>query len=163
VLVEVHEHALGRVGRGEQAWNPDSRETADHSIPYLVAVTLLDGTVTMRSFDEAHLRNPELRRLMQKIKVVANADFTRAFEGIPRVNRTRVTVLMERGERIIGESGGEGDDMAAQKSDQQIVGKFRGLTEDVLGTHRVAAVLDRLWHLDEVSDVAVIPGDFVLI
>ena len=45
VLVETYRHALERTATGEHHWHPDNRETADHSIPYVVAATLLDGTV----------------------------------------------------------------------------------------------------------------------
>ena len=83
VTVEVYKYAKERVGTGEHRWNPDSRETADHSIPYVVAATLMDGTVTLRSFNDAHLWNPELRALMQKIEVVENEEFTKAYERLP--------------------------------------------------------------------------------
>ena len=68
---------------GEWRWNPGSRQDADHSIPYVVAATLIDGTVTLRSFNDAHLWNPELRALMQKVEVVENDEFTKAFEDQP--------------------------------------------------------------------------------
>ncbi len=61
VTVEVYERAKVGMGTGEHHWNPDSRETADHSIPYVVAAALLDGTVTPRQFDAAHRRDPQLR------------------------------------------------------------------------------------------------------
>ena len=40
--------------------------------------------------------------------------------------------------------------------------KFRSLTEDMLGTQRANANLERLWRLDEMDNVAVIPPAFVL-
>jgi 2-methylcitrate dehydratase len=122
----------------------------------------MDGTITIRTFDDAHLWNPELRALMQKIEVVENAEFTRAFKQLPQQHCTRVTVVTNSGERLVGESGGEQNDLAAQKSDAQIVEKFQELTEDFLGAKRVHAILDRLWHLDDLESVAVIPPDFVL-
>jgi len=42
------------------------------------------------------------------------------------------------------------------------VEKFQGLTEDFLGAKRVHAILDRLWRLEDLKSVAVIPADFVL-
>ena len=61
VTVKVYKKAKDYVGTGEHCWDPGSRETADHSIPYVVAATLMDGTATPRSLDDAHLWNPELR------------------------------------------------------------------------------------------------------
>ncbi len=157
VVVEVYKHAWERAGSGEHRWNPDSRETADHSIPYLVAATLMDGTVNTRTFDDAHLWNPELRAVMKKIEVIEDAEFTNAFERLPQQHRTRVTVVTSNDERLVGESGGEENDLATQKSAAQIVEKFRGLTEDTLGSARVTALLERLWHLDEIQDMAELP------
>ena len=76
-------------------------------------------------------------------------------------HRSRVTVVTHSGERLVGEAGGDQDDLASPKSDKQIEEKFRGLTEDYLGAQQVTAILDRLWHLDEVRNVAEIPPTFV--
>ena len=150
---------------GEHHWNPDSRETADHSIPYVTAAALMYGTVTPRQFNDAHLWNPELRALIQKIKVVTNDEFTKVYERshvLPVVHLTRVTVVTNSGERLVGESGGDKGDLSENKRDAQIGEKFRGLAEDFLGAKRVNAILDRLWNLEDIKDVAVIPPAFVL-
>ena len=159
VTVEVYESAKVGMGTGEHHWNPTSRETADHSIPYVVAAALLDGTVTPRQFDDDHRRNPELRALLGKIEVVANADFTRAYERLPVEHRTRVNVVTGRGERFIGESGGDQGDLSNTMSDAEIAEKFLGLTEEFLGAGRAKAILERLWSLEDLSDVAQIPRD----
>ena len=54
------------------------------------------------------------------------------------------------------------DDPAQPQGDAQIEEKFRGFTEDLLGTKRVSALLDRLWHLEDYGNVAEIPPAFVL-
>ena len=163
IIVETHQHALRETGIGEHQWNPESRETADHSAPYVVAATLMDGTVTLRSYNDAHLWNPQLRALMQKVVVVENDSFTLAYERLPVEHRTRVTVEMHSGERLVGESGGDEDDLSAEMSDAKVVDKFRGLTEDALGAKRVAFALDRLWNLEKWADVAVLPADYVIV
>ena len=163
VTVEVYKYARDLVGTGEHRWNPGSREAADHSIPYVVAATLMDGTLTVRSFNDSHLWNPELRALMQKIEVVENTEFTQAWARQPREHRTRVTVVTGNGERLVGEAGGGQDDLSAPKSDAHIVEKFRGLTEDALGAKRMNMVLERLWHLEDCGNVADLPPDLVLV
>ena len=123
---------------------------------------LMDGTVTPRQFNEAHLRNPELRSLLQKIEVVTNPEFTEAYNRLPVEHRTRVTVLTSTGERYVGESGGDKGDLSKKKSDQEIEEKFRGLTEDFLGSRQVNSIMDLLWNLDDMENVAAIPPAFVL-
>lgn len=160
VTVETYERAKTGMGTGEHHWNPDSRETADHSIPYVVAAALMDGTVTPRQFDDAHLRSPELRALLAKIEVVSNDEFTRAYEKLPVEHRTRVHVAMRGGERVTGEAGGDQGDLSERKSDAQIAEKFRGLTEQFLGAARANAMLERLWALDTLKDIAPVPAGF---
>jgi 2-methylcitrate dehydratase len=162
VTVEVYQKAKERVGSGEHRWNPDCRETADHSIPYVVAATLMDGTVTPRSFNDAHLWNSELRALIHKIEVVANEEFTKAYVKLPVEHRTRVTVITRTGEKLVGEAGGDKDELSAEMSDVQIEDKFRSLCEDVIGAKQVKAILKSLWSLEKMDNVAAIPPAFVI-
>ena len=147
---------------GEHRWNPDTRETADHSIPYVVAATLMDGTVTPRSFNHARLWHPELRALIHKIEVVENEAFTQAYIKHPVEHRTRVTVLTQNGEKLSGEVGGDENDLSKPKSDAMINEKFRTLCEDSLGVKQSRAILDSLWALDGMTDVSAIPPAFVI-
>ena len=162
VTVEVFEHALDRAGTGDHHWNPESRETADHSIPYVVAAGLLFGKVTHRSFIDARLHDPVLRALLPKIRVVEDKAFTAAYEKLPVEHRTRITVAMKNGQQLVAETGGDEDDHGRVMSDEKVMEKFRDFTEDSLGAKQVRHNLDRLWHLDELDNVAVVPRDFVI-
>jgi len=160
VTVEVYERAKAGMGTGEHHWNPDSRETADHSIPYVVAAALLDGTVTPKQFDDAHLKSPALRGLLAKIEVVSNDEFTRAYERVPVVHRTRVSVVTRGGERLTGESGGDLGDLSQPKSDEDIARKFLGVAGEFLGEQRAQAMLETLWRLERENDAARIADGF---
>ena len=161
ITIELYKRAVDRVGSGDHPWNPESRETADHSAPYVVAATLMDGTVTPRSFNDAHLWNPDLRALLKKIEVVENPEFTAAYAKVPPEHRTRVTAVSNDGQQLVGESGGERE-LSAREKDARIEDKFRGLTEDVLGARRVGGILDNLWHLEDLANTEDIPRAFVL-
>ena len=161
VTVETYERAKTGMGTGEHHWNPDSRETADHSIPYVVAAALMDGTVTPRQFDAPHLASPVLRDLLRKIEVVANDEFTRDYEKVPVVHRTRVNVRLRGGQSVSGEAGGDQGDLSLPKSDAQISEKFLGTTGEFLGAPRARAVLDRLWALEQIERIGEIPSSFV--
>jgi len=56
----------------QDPWHPISRETADHSLPYVVAAAVLDGYVRTDSFDPDRVLDPARQRfLAEKIKVSA--------------------------------------------------------------------------------------------
>jgi len=157
VSVEVYEAAKVGMGTGEHHWNPDSRETADHSIPYVVAASLIDKRHTPASFNDTRLWDPQLRTLLPKIEVVTNDAFTAAYARVPVEHQTRVTIVLSGGERLVGEAGGDKGDLSQLKTDAEIVDKFRTLAESTLGVKRVDAVLDALWHVETMTDVAQIP------
>src|SRR5712671_968311 len=54
-------------------WHPISRETADHSLPYIVAAAVLDGYVRTDSFDPARVLDPARQRFLQEKIVVQSA------------------------------------------------------------------------------------------
>jgi 2-methylcitrate dehydratase len=122
----------------------------------------MDGAITLRSYDAAHLTNPRLHALMQKITVNENREFTAAFNAEPQEHRARITVVMDSGKQFVGETGGDEDDMSGPASDVRIEEKFRGLTEGVLGAKRVQSIVHRLWHLEEINSVAEIPHALVI-
>ncbi|MGZ8228530.1 MAG: MmgE/PrpD family protein [Burkholderiales bacterium] len=154
VTVELYKRGLERAGNGEHHWHPRSPDAAGNSIPYLASVALMEGGVTRRSFDEAHLTNVELMALMRKVRLVENEDFTRAYAKTPVEHRTRITVETNDGGKHVAETGGDADDLSAEKSDTQIEAKFRSLTEPVLGPQRVSSLLNRLWDLEKLDDVS---------
>ncbi len=162
ITVEVFAHALDRAGTGNHHWNPESRETADHSIPYVVAAALLFGTVTPRSFNDACLWDPGLRSLLPKIRVIENQEFTKAFKKLPVEHRSRVTVIMKDDQRFVADAGGDDDDHAREMNDDKVVEKFRALTDGRLGAKQIQRILDRIWKLEDLANVSIIPTDFIL-
>src|SRR5207247_6863506 len=69
VLVESHDAAVEIIGTEREKWHPTSRETADHSMPYIVAVALADGEVTEKQFEPARIADPALLELVQRVEV----------------------------------------------------------------------------------------------
>jgi 2-methylcitrate dehydratase len=63
---------------------PRSREAADHSLHFLIAVALNDGTFGLRQFDNARWAEPKVRALMARLDITTDADLTRrAAEAYP--------------------------------------------------------------------------------
>jgi len=60
-------------------YRPDSRETADHSLPYCVACALVDHRVTTKSFDEEKMNDPAIWEVIDKIKGEASEEFEKLF------------------------------------------------------------------------------------
>jgi len=65
---------------------PRSREAADHSLQFLIAVALIDGTFGLAQFDNERWNDPEVRALMARLQMTMDADLARrAGEAYPCV------------------------------------------------------------------------------
>ena len=43
VDIESHDASVDIIGSEPEKWRPETRETADHSLPYITAIALIDG------------------------------------------------------------------------------------------------------------------------
>ncbi|RPI42107.1 MAG: MmgE/PrpD family protein, partial [Betaproteobacteria bacterium] len=48
--VQTYHIAYSEIGSEPEKWDPQTRETADHSLPYLLALALMDGAIRVDSF-----------------------------------------------------------------------------------------------------------------
>src|SRR5262249_54527968 len=75
-------------------YDPRNRETADHSLPYMLAVALQDGVITLDSYLPERYLDPALRPLMQRIVVTGSEEYTRIraeFDGVTRAHPVDAT------------------------------------------------------------------------
>jgi hypothetical protein len=70
--------------------------------------------------------------------------------------------LTNSGEKLVGEAGGDADDLNRPKSDTMINEKFTTLCEDSYGPKQVKRILAQLWALDTMPNVAAIPPELVI-
>lgn len=76
IEVEAYQVLVNAIGTDPSCWDPGNRETADHSLPYLLAVALVDGDITTESFTETRIADPALRPVMRKVSVTENPAYT---------------------------------------------------------------------------------------
>ena len=129
IKVEVIARAADILGDPHK-YRPDSKETADHSLPYCMAAGLVDGMVTPLQFKEERVRDKALIPIMDKVKVVANEEFEALF---PKFQPSRVTITTNDGKshstRVDVPKGDPRDPM----TEDEIAVKFTALGGDVIG------------------------------
>ncbi|PYJ90939.1 MAG: MmgE/PrpD family protein [Verrucomicrobia bacterium] len=132
IKVEVIARAADILGDPHK-YRPDSKETADHSLPYCMAVGLVDGMVTPLQFRDERVRDQSLIPIMDKVKVVANEEFEALF---PKFQPSRVTITTNDGKsystRVDVPKGDPRDPM----TEDEIAVKFTALGGDVIGKDR---------------------------
>ena len=137
------------IGSEPQKWDPQTRETADHSLPFMLARALVDGPVTTRSFTDDKVRDPSLRPLMSKIKVTVDDALEAALPRMILRVKVKTTDGREHNVEIVDPLGHPDNPMR----DRDIEAKFSAMVEPIIGRERCRKALDGLWRIDESRDV----------
>lgn len=150
VEIGSYEVAIEIIGRDPEKWQPATRETADHSFPYCVAVALLQGHVTLQSFGPKRLQDPAVRDLMKKIRVVQQPEFVGCY---PKIMPTRITVKTEAGKTYMSQVDLPVGHPSNPMSDRDLEAKFRRLAAGRLHRRRVDRLIKFVWDLDRAKDI----------
>jgi len=151
VNVQTYFTAWSEIGSEPEKWNPQTRETADHSLPYLLSLGFVDGRVTVNSFSVERMNDPLLRQLMGRIKIAENKDFTRQF---PAKLMTEIEVLTRNGQRLIESAQYPKGHAKNQMSDADVESKFGILCEGLMDQAQQGALLKALWGVDQAADLS---------
>jgi 2-methylcitrate dehydratase len=156
IHVEVCERASRHVADPEK-YDPQTRETADHSLPYMLAVALVDGGITLESYFPERFLDPSLRPLMQKITVAAAEDLTELREqnmGVTKPHPVRVRFRdvdgRELREELMYHKGHFRDPMTHDELDA----KFDLACRGVVGGEEQALLKKAWWSIADTGDVA---------
>ena len=114
-------------------YDPQTKEAADHSLPYCIAAALADHKVTPEQFKEEKIMEPRLRAQLPKVKVIANEEFEKLF---PKIQPCRVEIETTDGKlfdrRIDIPKGDARDPM----TEEELTIKFDALSSSSLGVER---------------------------
>lgn len=151
--LRLHTYQVGMNYAGEVAWEPQTRETADHSLPYIMAMTLLDGELTIAQYEQQRYLDADVRQLMSRITVDVTDEATRVY---PDQSLNTVELEMESGAVYHGQCAYQLGHPKRPFSDAEQERKFRSMAEGVAGLEPAATTrlmaglreLDRLDHID---------------
>jgi len=150
VTIESHDAAVDIIGSELEKWKPETRETADHSLPYITAIALIDGEVTSKQFERERLADPKVWKFLEKVKVERNAQLSAMYPGavanIVHVDLSDGKRLTKRVDYPLGHARNP-------LKDTEVEGKFFALVTPVLGEKRARAIVDLVWKLDEAKNV----------
>ena len=149
VRIDSHDAAVDIIGSEPEKWRPQSRETADHSLPYITAAALADGEVTEHQFAEERFTDAKLLDLVQRVKVERHAELSRLYPGaVGNIVTLRLRGGRELSARVDHPRGHACNPM----TDAEVESKFRALATPQLGRERAGAALEWLWRLDHATN-----------
>jgi 2-methylcitrate dehydratase len=138
-------------GGSPEKWNPENRETADHSLPYTVAIALTDGSLSDSSYEPGRLTDAGIANLMKKITVNEDPAFTDSMHQNKRSSILRVHLAS--GDRITERVDYPRGSAKNPVSDQELEDKFRHNVKDYFTERQAERIIHMIWKLDEVKNV----------
>jgi 2-methylcitrate dehydratase len=102
IEIEIFDVAYHIIGGGEEGNKTvvRSKEEADHSLPYMVAVAVLDGQVMPEQYRPDRLQRQDVQTLLQKVAVRPADDFSQRF---PDEMPCRITLTLSDGRVVVKE------------------------------------------------------------
>lgn len=140
-------------------YQPDTKETADHSLPYVIAVAAMDGHVLPESFEDEKLHDPEIRNLLPKIKVIADPEINALF---PMTKRARATITLKDGSSFSHQTDIAKGDPADPMTDEDLEAKFLANGATLFDRDRLDQIIQATWELERETDLQSFMGLLVL-
>lgn len=153
INVKTTEVCIGLVGEPiEEKRNPKTLLEAQMSLPYCVAVAIVDQTFTLKQIQEERIRDPQVRNLARRISVVSDSSFDISVH--PRPQPTIVKLETNDGkiymERVDFPKGNSRNPL----SENELIGKLETCAMGLLGKEKVARIAEFILELEKASDLS---------
>ena len=151
---KVHIRSLARAAdilSDPSKYDPHTKETADHSLPYVIAAALVDRQVTPVQFTMEKIMDPKIREQLNKVEVVADPEIEKVF---PALQRVVVQIQTRDGRSFQRQLDFPKGDPRNPLTDQEIEEKFAALAEGVLSASAQKKLKEAVWSLERVGSVS---------
>lgn len=131
-----------------QKYKPESRETADHSLPYCIAAAIVDRKITTQTFSDEKLKDERILEVINKIHGVASLEFEKMF---PEKQPSRVTIRTTDGkefsEYLEFPKGHPNEPMTME----DLENKFNSLSSNLLSNKRQQEIKHTIFNCEHLS------------
>jgi 2-methylcitrate dehydratase len=150
VTIESHDAAVDIIGSEPEKWKPETRETADHSLPYITAIALIDGEITEKQFAPERFAHPEIWKFLENVKVTRHPELSAMY---PEAVANIVHVDLVDGTRLSKRVNYPKGHAKNRLTDSEVEEKFFALVEPAMGKARAKKIANLVWKLDEARNV----------
>jgi 2-methylcitrate dehydratase len=127
IELDVFQVAYDIIGGGEEGDKTavETKEQADHSLPYLLAVALIDGEVMPAQYDAARIVREDVQQLLERVQIQPDAELSRRF---PTEHACRLRIRLRDG-RLLERSKSDYEGFHTRPmSWETVVAKFERLS-----------------------------------
>jgi 2-methylcitrate dehydratase len=125
-----------------------TKEEADHSLQYMVAVSALDGQVMPAQYEPERIGRKDVQSLLRRVNVVPNPEYTKRF---PDEHCCKITVTLKDGRLFSKEKADYEGFHTRPLSWERVIGKFEGLAEEGIEPSRQTEIVDAVRRLDRIA------------
>jgi 2-methylcitrate dehydratase len=129
-------------------YRPESRETADHSLPYCIAAALVDHQITTNSFSEEKMKDERIWGVIDKIKGEASVEFEKMF---PAKQPSKVVVKTKDGKEYSEYLEYPKGDPREPMTMEDLTAKFNALADGLLSPERQKEVQETIFACEKLS------------
>lgn len=150
VDVEIFDVAYNIIGGGEEGdkTTVSTKEQADHSLPYVLAVAILDGQVMPEQYEQERIRRADVQALLGKVSVQPRKLFSERFPGeMP----CRVKITLKDGCVFEQETKDYEGFFTRPMSWEMVVQKFNKITTLYASAAQRIAIADAVANLEQIS------------
>jgi 2-methylcitrate dehydratase len=150
VEVEIFDVAYNIIGGGEEGDKTTvfTKEQADHSLPYVIAVAILDGRVMPEQYEQERIRRADVQALLGKVSVQLNANFSERF---PDEMPCRIKITLKDGRVIEQETKDYEGSFTRPMSWEMAIQKFNEIATPHASAAQRTAIADAVANLERVS------------
>jgi 2-methylcitrate dehydratase len=150
VELETFQVAYDIIGGGEEGDKKQIRtkEQADHSLPYLLAVALLDGQVMPEQFASDRIIQADVQDLLRRVEVRPAADLTARF---PAEHACRLRLHLANGTTLAADKSDYAGFLTRPMSWDQAQEKFERLAVDAIEPELAAELVAAVATLDDLE------------
>ncbi len=150
IEIEIFDVAYNIIGGGEEGEKKDvkTKEEADHSLPYIVAVAILDGNVMPDQYLPKRIVSRDVQTLLRKVYVKPNDDYSRRF---PDEMPCRLIVHLKSGRVLRKEKVDFEGFFTRPMPWNKVVNKFQKLSAHDVGATLRKEIIDAVRNLDRLQ------------
>jgi len=159
IELEIFDVAYNIIGGGEEGDKilVRTKEEADHSLPYLLAVAVLDNQVMPEQYRPVRIRQKDVQTLLRKVEVRSSQDYSRRF---PEEMACRLMIRLRDGQVLVKEKQDYEGFLTRPMRWETVVQKFEGLSALHVSTSQRRRIVDAVANLEmiQVSELAGLLG-----
>ena len=153
IEVKTFEVAYKIIVKDPEKWDPKTRETADHSLPYIIAAALIDGKVWLETFKPERYLAEDVRKLMRKMKIEVDPEHNALYpEGI----KNTIKITFRDGRSIEKSSTYPPGHFKNPLDRRGVEDKFWKLVRGLVDEEKAAKAVENVWRLEELPNITAI-------